>query len=71
MYAHAMTGESEFESRISALEGRRGVESRVESLEYYVGDLEDRLENLSKGLGLAFLLISALCFTIIAGKSDG
>lgn len=58
------------DARLRHAEDAVTLESRIEGLEYAAVELDDRIENLSKGLGLAFLLISAVCWAIILGKSE-
>lgn len=59
------------ERRIRTLQNaRRHDAARIEQLEFEVIDLHDRYDNLNHGLGLAFLLIAAVCWALILAKPD-
>lgn len=34
-------------------------------------ELDDRIESVNRGLGVAFLLIAAVCWAIVLNRSDG
>lgn len=59
------------ETRIGALDGgrapmrARGQDGFQDYVHQELWDLDERIDNLNKGLGLAFLLISAVCWAVV------
>lgn len=61
----------DLECRMAALDGNRapmparGQDGFQDYVHQELWDLDERLDNLNKGLGMAFLLISAVCWVLI------
>lgn len=62
---------AELEQAAAAAEDRRPVEARMWDLECAVAELDDKTHALSMDLGIAFLLIAAVCWAIVLSKRDG